>query len=57
MGHQVNIRCEQSCVVKPIIKKWKVSKVRPEGSWSYHGQDYKGPNGLLLQKYPKNCGK
>jgi len=34
-----------------------VSKVRPEAWWSYYGQDYKGPNGLSLQRYPKNYGK
>jgi hypothetical protein len=34
-----------------------VSKVRPEAWWSYYSQDYKGPNGLSLQRYPKNYGK
>jgi len=34
-----------------------VSKVRPEAWWSYYSQGYKGPNGLSLQRYPKNYGK
>ena len=46
LGHQVNIRCELFCVVKPMIKNELVSKVRPEARWSYYSQDYKSPNGL-----------
>ena len=34
-----------------------MSKVRPEAWWSYYSQGYKGPNGLSLQRYPKNYGK
>ena len=45
------------CVVKPMIKNELVSKVRPEARWSYYNQDYKSPNGLSLQRYPKNYGK
>ena len=43
--------------LKQLTYKDIVSKIRPEAWWSYHDQDYKGPNGWLLQKSPKNCGK
>ena len=38
-------------------KNEKVSKIRPGDWWSYYYQDYKGPNGLSLYRYPKNNGK
>ena len=57
MGHQVNIGCEKKAKLNRTLKQRKVSKVRPEAWWSYYSQGYKGPNGLSLQRYPKNYGK